>query len=235
MKNDYVVVNGKVNVTDDRLGLLKYNCQDNVDDILITENAIEQIETELERTNDELITTQTDLITKFRKKDRVILYILEFIIPLIGSGIMILLNLGLLAILPLGAMSILVSLTKVIELSDKNDINNKINALNITIEELNKMLDCEKAKLKKLKKDRTNHNIVESVEIFELKNNHKLSKISKLIELYKMCGYYFKSLNKYQKDGTLREKFQEDYSDEELNIIENILTENNKRFVKEKR
>ena len=232
MKTHYKINKNKVIVSDDKLGKINYDYQDNLDDILIEENLIEEISKEIKISNEKLISAQTTLLTKFKKGKFLPLYVIEFIIPLIISGALLFNNSILIAMFILASSLSLMCITKVIELFDRLHLKNEINSLTLTIEELNKNLTFEKSKLKKLKRNKKNINNIEDVKVFELKNNHKLKKIRERINLYKMCGYCMEDLMKYQQSGTLRKRFEEDYTEEQLSEIEKIINEHGKKLVK---
>lgn len=234
MIQDYEINNGKVTAYDNNKGFITYECQNNIEDILIQENVIEKITDDITAIKINQEEKETHLNNKFNKKRNIISIILGNIF-IIALCFVTFYNVASLAI----TLSIIGSIIFngglfLLDLESKNELKNKINSNTLQIEQLEELLEEEKIKLKELKLDNKNDNYFGKSSDFKEKNKTKLEKIDELKNIYRICGYYAKNLIKYQEKGILKDKLDDSFTNEELSMIENLVIKKCPQLIKRK-
>lgn len=237
MKNEYKFVNDKVIALDDELGLLEYDYHPEIEEILIQENVIEEIQRNITSAKYALGVQNEDLKLKYEDKTK---KVLSWLAPAIMSFFfsLILFKAKLVLILPftLGITITTHTVLGAIDKDDKRKVQNTINALEVTIEELKKDLAQAKIELQALKSDKQ-HSMERQdkemdMKLFASKNNNRLIKLEQLENLYYLCGYNAKEYTKYYENGTLRHQLHDEFNNEEIDVIERIIEEKGKQLVK---
>lgn len=217
MKNEYIYENGKILVLDDKLGQIEYDCHDDIDEELMTENIIEQIQKDLESLRYALGCQETIEGKKYNKKKRYLTYILNFLIPTIISGIVAVLCFGVQPlIIPLSFSMIGFSYGTIFNIDFSigyNKVQDRINALLVQIAELNNRLYVENKKLNQL---RINKKVSLKQKIddrkFKRTNEYNLQKLSNLETLWYRIGYNIKDYYNYEQKGILRDMLHDEYT-----------------------
>lgn len=234
MKQDYRIENEKIIVYDDIKGFLDYEYQNNIDKILIQENIVEKLNVDIYTKKMDKIQKESHFKIRYNKKVRII----EIIV---STSILALFSFGILHNFPLAAIifTIIPSLlmngsSYLYDLIPMNNLKKEINADTLSIEELEKLLKKEEKVLDELKnnKEKTINN--QNYSFDKKENNKRLEEIDNLKKIYYTCGYYAKKLMKYQKKDILKDKLCDDFNNEELDIIENIIKEKGPQLVKRK-
>jgi len=224
MNKEYIYINGKVIVEDEKGQKEKTEYYDNIEEVLIQENVIEQIENEIQKINEEM--RYSNINKKFDK----ILIISSLIITIlftlglslsntITTSINFIESLASCFMAPiLGGI-----ITTYIYAIRKNDqkINN---AQKIQIELLEKRLEEEKNKLNLIKKI-NNKEIKEEFYVEKIYDKKVLEQLKKEIQLYYTCAYNENKFNKYYQNNQLQEKLENKYSDDEIELIKDYLKE----------
>lgn len=224
MIQDYELINGRIIVWDDKVGFKTYENQSNIDEVLITENSIEKLNELITKAKFDKIQKQHKLNINFNKK--------EILSSTIISALMFaILSFTILYFNPLVSIIIIVLGTTYfnfllyhVNFDTKKSLKNEINAHTLEIEQL-----------EKLKNKKTEFCITDKNLTFKERNTERLQRIDELKRLYKYCGYFAKKLVKYQEKGILKDKLNDSFSNDELAIIENLVTEKCKQLIKRKK
>jgi len=231
MNKEYIYINGKVIIEDEKGQKKEVDYYDNIEEILIQENVIEQIENEIEKIEQEM---KYSSINKKFDKILVISSIIITIIFTLGLALSNTLSTGISFIESLISCYMAPILggiiTTYIYLIRKND--QKINkAQKIQIELLEKRLEEEKNKLNSIKKI-NNNEIKEEFYVEKIFDKKVLEQLKKEIQLYYTCAYNENKFNKYYQNNQLQEKLENKYTDDEIELIEEYLEEKSKQLTK---
>ena len=232
MIESYEIKDGKVKANIDNMDIKEYEYQSNIDEIFIKENIIEKLTLDIFNKKYDKIQSINKFNNYYSKKT----YIYNFVLTTtLFSTIwfVIFYKLLLVALGAALASSLFINgIAYLLDIVPKNKLKNKIKADTLEIEKLEEILTQEKQKLKELKNNKSNEIFIDKSNTFKENCNNRLKEIDKLKNIYRICGYYAKELQKYQEKGILREKMDESFSNEDLNMIENIIKENNKQLIK---
>lgn len=238
MIQDYEIKNGIVEAYDDSLGVINYELQDNIDEILIQENIVEQINKDLDSSHTN-ISNLNDKIDNYNiklEKLKKILYIC-LSITLFGFSFGLVINLiGSLIIALMGIIGGIISGWKMNDVeSEIKHLKKQITGLQLREEQLNNLLSIQKEKLNNLKSNKTNNTNVIKNKNFKSESKRKLDDIIHLKDLYYTIGYYINELKKYYVEGTLRKNLEPTvFSDKDLAIIEGIIIKKGHQLIKRK-
>lgn len=226
MKNEYLFKDGKIIVTDDRLGQIEYEYHDEIDKELITENIIERIQISLESAKYALGHQEAIMMKKYNNKKKYLRYILNFLISTIitgGVGLLIFGNvIATIVFVVLGAMIGTTLNQGESEGCDK--VKSKINALIVQIGELNNKLIDEKQKLNQIRvsKKVSREKQIDDID-FKKSNQFNLNKLLKLENVWCHVGYNIKDYYNYEQKGVLRNVLHDEYTHSgELDEVERI-------------
>lgn len=213
MNKEFIEVDDKIIITNDEGMKRPVNYRDNMEDILISEDIIEEIEN--------TIPTIKNKLENLEKN--------KSFINIRPIGIMVCSILITMIILPyIGLFSLILPcvcgiVSKIFHKWDKEDYENTKNALNSQLELLEKTLEEENKKLTELINDR-------KIEL-QGKNNYKPQKVDKklleklrvLLKFYYKCGYYKNEHKEYLDKGILEKRLSSSYSKEEIELVKEHL------------
>lgn len=213
MNKEFIKVDDKIIITNDKGMKRPVNYRDNMEDILISEDIIEEIEKNIPEIKEKLNKLENN--KKFIK-------IKPFVI-MVCSILIAMLILPIIGVLSLTVPLVSLIASKLIYKWDTEDYENIKNGLNSQLELLETTLEEENKKLTELINDRT----IDNVE----KNNYKPKKVDKklleklrvLLKFYYKCGYYKKEHQEYLEKGILEKKLSSNYSKEEIELVKDHL------------
>lgn len=213
MNKEYIEVDDKIIITTDDGMKRPVNYRDNMEDILISEDIIEEVEKTIPTIKKRLeILEKNKTFIKFRPVCIMVCSILITILllPIVGA-------------LSLSITLVSAIVSKLLHKWDKEEYKNTKNALNSQLELLERTLVEENKKLTELINDR-------KVEL-QGKNNYKPKKVDKklleklrvLLKFYYKCGYYKDEHQRYLDNGVLEDKLKSSYSKEEIELVKEHL------------
>lgn len=235
MDKGYIYVDGNCIIEDDKGNQRVESYSNKMDEILMTQNGIEQLENEYKKTNKEIEKRQ-----KQNKPNKISIYtsfLMTLTIPLI-TQLLIKMLLGPNAAMILSQTEnvlpfikgLVISMTGLFGIStvygSYHRYKNNKKAINGEISkklEIEKILREEKQTLEKLKQEEQK---MKSDLFFYKKeccNLEQLRKIRNYLRLYYDCGYNLEKYRKYLQDGKLRKKLSKYYNEHGLELIEEYL------------
>lgn len=234
MNKEYNYVEGNIIVKNENGKERVLNYQDNIDKILVKENIIEKIQYDIGVYNYALGVNEVTKYLKYNKNK----YFLNFLLPtVIVPTIFACLNAGTFFVTIGTVIAVLQgAMLTICDIAKSKELENHINALKIIIEKDEKMLAEETKKLDELKKDNTkeiNNQLKTDIQ-FKQSNETEMSNLSKLQQLYYVTGYDLKYLCKLDNKGTLDEFLHNEYNDNEIQIIREIVEKEGPVLVKTK-
>lgn len=234
MIEGYEIKDGKVKANIDNIDIIEYDYQTNIDEIFIKENIIEKLVFDIFNKKCDKIQNIHKFNDNYSKK--VLIHNLILTTTLFATIWFCVLPKMLIAALGASiASSLLINgVAFLLDIVPKNKLKKKINADTLEIEQLEEMLQKEKKKLEELKNNKSKDILLDKSNSFKENSNNKLKEIERLKNIYRICGYYAKELVKYQEKGILREKMDESFTNEDLNIIENIIREKGPQLTKKR-
>jgi len=223
MKESYLEYpNQKVVVSDDKKGLLIYDSTDNTNDILITENIIENLEKVIQETITS-IAEKKKKIRKIRRWDKISWVLLLIIVLLIIIGIyFIQKSITLVDIV----CTVVLFLCKKDVFDSMKQLKKELHGLDVKLEETDKTLQQEEKKLLELKQDKT---LSQEVLLFEpvpkkIEYKEQLQQIKEYLELNYHVGVKEDEYLKYYQEGTLRRNLREEgFDNKKIEKTENVL------------
>lgn len=232
MKENYICIKDNVfidNVTNFGVNVIKRPYQDNIEEILRTENIIEALENENKNYKESIKLKENSI--KNRVKKNISIVIASVIIGLFISLISFFVNpfsitnilLGILS--TIGSFSLL-SHTFINNLKRIKTIKKEIDGLNLATTVLEVKEEEAKNLLAKLEKNNTqNKTNYESNKIKKINYLDKLIEIKNLLGLYCSIGANEEEFKKYYKDGSLDFKLADDFSEQDRIEIKTYLKE----------
>lgn len=236
MKEYYEYNNGNYKVTDIK-NVTKteeiYPLKNNIEEILITENLIE----DLEKRQDEILESYKTEWNKYIKDNNRIfsLVALKFlIIALICMAVIGLIP----SFIPKLTISILMSLIlsgttayngyKKIKKSS-NNYNKILNGKKLEMNKVNKLLNEKTIYLESIIKDKSKVN-VEKIPTDQMKVNYKeqLKNLKNYLELYYLIGYNEKEYENYYNQGSIDEQLKNKYTQETRQLIKKYFEDKKK-------
>ena len=226
MKNGYSLQGEKIIALDDKLGQIEYECHDEINEELVTENIIEQIQTSLKSAKYALGCQETLIESKYTKKKRYIRYLLNILVPSLTIGTLFVLFTAELYIAVISTIFgiILGTALNKFDKEDFNKVQNRINALLVQIGELNSKLEIENKKLISIRNNKkTSLEQQINDEQFKRDNEYNLKKLSSLENLWHLVGYNINDYYNYEQEGNLRNMLHDEYTHNgELDEVERI-------------
>lgn len=219
----YIYDNEKIKVYNENGNIRELDYCDNIDQILITENIIEQMELEYQRLTEKL--SKCSFNISFQKLSKSIFVLSS--IPIILIVLPLIFGPRNISSVPLlgyiGAIGIPTILSLFLTYKYSKNKNTK-NAIEAQITFLKKNLSSETQKLNKLKKNKTKENEVIQVSISKRVDDIcELKRLRNLLLLFYNYGYYFSYYRKCLERVKLRTKLNQQYSEEEIRIFEEII------------
>jgi len=199
----YIYDNGKIKVYNENGDTKTLDYSDNIDEILITENIIEQMELEYQSLNEQLSKYRGNISFKRLSKSIFILSSIPIMLICLPFTLGIL-NFSEVSLLGfVGAIGIPSILSMYLIFEYKNNKNTK-NAIETQIEFLKQNLSLELQKLNRLKKEKTKENEIVQLPISKRVDDiGELRRLRKLLLLFHNYGYYSKDHNKYIEKESL--------------------------------
>lgn len=213
MNKEFIKVDDKIIITTDEGMKRPVNYRDNMEDILISEDIIEEIENTIPKIEKEL--KELEKSKNFIKIRPIGIMVCSILIAIITLPF-------------IGALSLAVPCacaiaSKLINKWDNEDIKNKENALNSQLELLNTSLEDENKKLTELINDRKTDNINKNTYKPKKVDKTMLNKLKVLLKFYYKCGYYKEEHQEYLNKGILEKKLSSTYSKEEIELVKDHL------------
>ena len=190
----------------------------NLDEILVKENVIEQIQSDINSSNYALGYQERRKETqknRFANGFKILTPTLAgtIIISIFVKEFLLLLGLGLLT----------GTVVTVLEILEKHEIRNTINAINVKISVLRDRLNAEQLELDKLKQEAESKKTErENDTYFQTLNTDELIKLNTLEMLSYQTGYNIQKLYKAYQKGLLRDILGNQYNPSEIEMIESI-------------
>lgn len=230
MNKEYIYIDGKAVIEDEKGKKKVVKHYDNIDEVLIQENLIEQLENEIIKLKDETSYTKKN---NFLGKTFLISFILMFLFVSLG----IFLSNNILNILTpsslLSCKTILIldfTLICFVSSIQRNNKKTMIAELN-QLEFLKSKLEFEKNKLNNIKKI-NNKSKQETFYVKQIDDKEMLKKLKKELQLHYICSYNEKKYNKYYNNNKLKDKLEDKYSKEDIELIENYLEKDKQKTKK---
>lgn len=226
MKNKIIYKDGKIIALDDKLGEVEYDYHDKMNEEVATENLIEQIQNSLESSKYALGCQENIKKTKYSKNKRYIKYILNILIPTVCIALIcMLLSMGLSLVMLISLFGIVSgTFSNIVYKNEFDEIQDKINALSVRIDELKNKLNIEKRKLIEIRQNK-NINSIQKINNNDFKqiNEDKLQKLARLESLWYQTGYCINEYYNLEQEGILRETLHDEYTHNgELDEVERI-------------
>lgn len=216
----YIYDNGKIKVCNENGDIKTLDYRDNIDQVLITENIIEQMELEYQKLTEKLSKYSFNISFKKLTKSIFVLSsipIILIVFPLI-FGFINLTEVPLLGYIGAIGMPSVLSLFLTYQY---NKNKNTKNAIEAQINFLKQNLSSESQKLNKLKKEKTKENEVIQVYVSKRVDDIcELKRLRNLLLMFYNYGYYFDKYQKHMEKGRLFTKLNKQYSEEEISIFE---------------
>ena len=234
MKEAYIYKNDKVVVADikeNKCIEVKYSYQDNIENILKTENIIEY----LDDIESEIKTEIQNIESKLKTIDNLIPSLIAswLYYSLLSMGFGTILGLFTNVWIIVWGMPLLISLicviTGVCNGVYYNILTRKKTGFKLELQKLNEELSKNKTYLEKLKKDKkaTQEKIDEISKKFNyVEYKEKLSELKKLLETYRLIGKNLEVYKKYYKMGILEEKLNNKFEDSQVKLIKRYMEKN---------
>lgn len=215
---EYIKEGQEVEVKEDNGHTRVIEYTTNLDEILVKENIIEQIQNDIDSSNYALGYQER---RKETQKNRIANGFKILTPTLVGTIIISIFVKEFLLLLGLGLLT--GTVVTVLEIQEKHEIGNTINAITVKISALRDRLNEEQLELDKLKKQTESKNAKrENDTYFQTLNTDELLKLNTLEILYYQTGYNIQKLyNAYQK-GLLRDILGNQYNPSEIEMIESI-------------
>lgn len=239
MNKEYIYLDGKCIVEDEKGNQRVEKYTDKFDEILLTENRIEILENEYKQTNEDIKRRE-----KQNKPNKLGIYFS----PLLALTIPVFTQLLVICLVGPNATEIIAQVNettplfiKVLTLSTtalfglsttygsyRTYKNNKkaIEGQKSKKKEIEKSLIEEKQDLERLNKEKQEKQPERYFYKKEICNLEQLRQIRNYLNLYYDCGYNFEKYRKYYQEGKLEQKLRKYYSEYGLGLVENYLEEN---------
>ena len=246
MNKDYMIINGKTIVSDEKGNkrLVRYN--GNIDEVLEQENVVETIENSINELKDDVMkfskkknkkfipfttilttimtTTLPPILFYYLLDPKVFVTEIQSIFGTINQGL--LLSIAVAApIIPLGIISDIVSYRR--EKNYKKECQSKV----CEYDYLCKQLVEEKEKLSELNEKNNVQKSSNNIEVKQISTNTK--KISDKLGIYENLGYNYDDYYRLYKDGYI-DKLRGVYTEDELSEVEEYMKEKGPRLVYKK-
>ena len=222
MNKTYIYIDDLVEVKNEFNETKILNYSDNIEEILITENVIEQIELEQIKLLNEKNHNE-NISYKLLKKCiftllsiPIVLIVLPFI-----TGIIKLNTLPITACL----LAITISTSLSVFLIYKYNKTNKINVgIDYGLNYLENNLNNEKQKLVQLKQNINKQDNIINTSVSKIVDDiEELKRLKETLLLYYDCGYHQDKYLKYLKQGELKDKLLKYYNEEQIKMAEECL------------
>lgn len=195
----YIYDNGKIKVYNENGDIKTLDYRDNIDQILITENIIEQMELEYQRLTEKLFKYSFNISFKRLSKSIFVLAsipIILIVLPLI-FGVITISSVPLLGYISAIGIPAILSLFLTYQY---NKNKNTKNAIEAQIGFLKQNLISQLQKLNKLKKDKSKENEVIQVSVSKRVDDiYELKRLRNLLLLFYNYGYYFCQYQKHME------------------------------------
>ena len=233
MKDGYRYIDGKIEIADysnNGMRELEYrHYQDNIEEILITENTIEELY-KMKDEKEKYINETYYLIYEYKDEIKACLKCILLSTIVFGGLFSILINLllsinNLITIIFSSIIfSILLNKYHILPLKEKiKDLTKSINGNKLVFETIKKEISKNKEKLKELKdnliRDKESE-IMNDSSYKQLNYVDKIKELKKEIELYYYIGAYGNEIIENCKNNTLEEK---GFKEEEIKVLKRIL------------
>lgn len=221
MNKDFKIENNKTIIFTDNKGTVEREASNNIEEILITENNIEEIKNDIQQHSNHITSAQNQILFNYGSVMASVLWLAGFIF----SSSMGLITFALIQLL--GSIGI-----AAYGISSIKRGFNSIKANKHIIKELKNNLQIEKEKLNELNKDKTN-DLINSTQ--PIKRIHRSEEIHNLKRKLVIISYYemhkTKLISEYKK-GILREKISDNKEYHLLEeLIKNDLSKNQDKIV----
>ena len=227
MKEAYIYKNNKIiaaDIVENKGTEVHYEYQDNIEEILKTENLLEFLNIEKERISKELLDIDKNIDYNENLKPTIIASWLYYSLLSAGFGTIIGLftNIWLVVwILPL-IISLICASTGIYSEIKTDILNKNQKGLKLELQKINEQLNKNNTYLEKLKKDKR-VSIEKAKEVSKKFNyvayKEKLEELKKLLETYRLIGKNIELYKKYYKKGILEEKLQRTLEEEQIKLI----------------
>lgn len=241
MNKEYIYVNGKIVVLNEEGMRTPIEYSDNLDDILVSENLIEEMESKQQELESNL---KVEVASKKNNKMMAVMILAVF-----SLGSLIIPNLlttafGINEIIEtiFGSMTFLTAMTismvplftfvglLISSLPFTNYLISKktINGLNSEIEFLSKRLSKEKERLINLQNEKGKNKEEKIKQIdssMKVSDKEALEELKSYLQLYYDCGYNGEKYSRYYMKGKLHNKLSRNYTDLGVRIIEEQIEE----------
>lgn len=249
MNKDYVYVDGKVIVRDEKDNYIEKEYYDNLDKVLVKENLIEIIEEQIEKL------TIKDEMSKKNKNKYIPLHMYNALLVTFGLPPLLIwystgtnpymhtidtflgtFNEVVFFNIISGILSLpIASSLTFVDYSNFKDIKCEKEAIKTELKYLKLRLEKEKENLDSLQKDKTKIKDNFKFRTIKVDDKNELDKLNKYINLYYELGYNKEKYYNYFINGKLDKKMQKKYSEEEIKLMKDYFNQENSTLIKKKK
>lgn len=225
----YTYIDGKVIILNEKGKQIPIEYYDNLDKVLVQENIIEIIEERIHKLEANKLKTKKRFIpTNIFISIIVWLITVQFITVNIYSFLNTI-EMNLITLIAATTLGIVFDCQEYRHY--KNGIKKEM-ANTCELDFLKKQLVEEKQKLETLKKEKSKEKEDPTFRVVVVNDVEKLKQLKHSLELYRKLGYDLKKLYKYLENGTLEEKLNKSYSNDEIQLAKQFLEENGPKLIK---
>lgn len=231
MKEAYIYKDEQIIVADikeDKCVEVKYGYQDNIEEILKTENILEFLNIEKERISKELLDIDKKRNNTENLTPTIIASWIYYSLLSVGFGTIIGLftNIWLIVwLLPL-IISLICTSSAIYNEINISILNKKQKGFKLELQKIHEQLNKNKTYLEKLKKDKRIS--LEKANKVSKKFNYvdykeKLEELKKYLETYKLIGKNIEIYKKYYKKGILNERLNKILENDQIELIKKYI------------
>ena len=246
MNKEYIYIDGKVIVEDEKGNKKVGEYTDKTEEILIRENLIETMENRIKELEKELSETKENnkpyipvivpaVIFSFAVFAPILFTLLGIDITAISSTIFGPMNEFLLTTLVVGSLTLPLATLMELQLyrQDKHAKNSRRGDVS-EYEYLTEQIIVEKEILEELKLEQTKTHENKEFEVKKVDDLETLKILRSHLNLYNDLGYNVEKYYKYLEQGKLEEKLKEYYNEYGIKLAKEYLEEKGKTFVKKR-
>lgn len=239
MNKEYIYLDGKVIISDEKNNKIQSEYYDNLDEVLVQENLIEQMREQIKKLEKESHRCKKNHNKRYIPKCMITMSLLAVIgLPIIfnlftpeANTVMVnsifgLINQNLLTCIPFSTMAIAFgAMMEVSEYKEYKKNLNKENGINSELEFLKKKIEVEKENLKKLIKEKPIKNEKVDFRIVDVDDSKQLETLKQYSKLYFNLGYNGEKYYQYYQEGNLEKELENNYNEEEIRLVKEYIEE----------
>lgn len=231
MKEAYIYKDEQIIVADikeDKCVEVKYGYQDNIEEVLKTENILEFLNIEKERISKELLDIDKKRTNTENLTPTIIASWIYYSLLSVGFGTIIGLftNIWLIVWLLLLIISLICASSAIYNEINISILNKKQKGYKLELQKIHEQLNKNKTYLEKLKNDKRislekTNKVSKKFNYVEYKE--KLEELKKYLETYKLIGKNIELYKKYYKKGILNERLNKILENDQIELIKKYI------------